>query len=647
MNNWDYKAFKAQDLVRRINNKEILVPQYQRGQVWKNDQREKLINSIKNGYPFGTILLYLDKEDNKYRLIDGLQRSTTIAWYLTNPSNIFDEKTDIDGDILEKIIELPEHRPTNSKQIKGILSSVIADWVITKHQTMDDINNIQYIECAMKIVDKFPYFKPYEIDISQILSDVLLKFKETCKQLSEITIPAIVYEGDKSSLPQIFERINSRGIKLSKYQILAATWSHSFYTIKHDELHRLHTYAEKYFLDLYQTINTFEIEKEEVSTGQLNLYQILYGFSKLLGEDYPHLFDPVKKNGEGSSAFNLITACLGMKNQDMKDLDQNLVHFLPNNDINPFLIKILSVVKDVNKILESYITFKNNKRSNSKPVIYHTEMQICSIIANVFINKYGYINIDEDLEYTLTLNLENKNKSWKEYRSKLSSNLMIRYTHDILNAYWKGSGDSKLNEVILDSQYYANQIERNRLKNVIENWYSDQKDSIRERKQIASPNKNTKLLLLIVYTSNFNYKESKGDYVYDYEHLITKDLIRKHLKRFDNNNQAINLPGSIIGNICLLPEYQNRSKGGMTIYQDHEYKEQMIIMDGLHDESDEKKKISLKELEEKYTFTEKEEMNWVDDMDQSFETLRNNYLNFVDNRFERILNKVLDSLYIE
>ena len=58
MSKWETKIYKASDLIEQIKSKNIKIPHYQRGQVWKDSQKETLIDSIKKGYPFGTILLY-------------------------------------------------------------------------------------------------------------------------------------------------------------------------------------------------------------------------------------------------------------------------------------------------------------------------------------------------------------------------------------------------------------------------------------------------------------------------------------------------------------------------------------------------------------------------------------------------------------
>jgi uncharacterized protein with ParB-like and HNH nuclease domain len=75
------------------DNKVIVVPRFQRGKRWKVDQENKFIDSLKKGYPFGTMLFYKQVEHNKeiYTLVDGLQRGNTIKKYMSSPTKYFSE----------------------------------------------------------------------------------------------------------------------------------------------------------------------------------------------------------------------------------------------------------------------------------------------------------------------------------------------------------------------------------------------------------------------------------------------------------------------------------------------------------------------------------------------------------------------------
>ena len=58
MENWRMESYSVEKLGKEINDGKIKVPKYQRGIVWNASQKEKLIDSMKKGYPFGSILLF-------------------------------------------------------------------------------------------------------------------------------------------------------------------------------------------------------------------------------------------------------------------------------------------------------------------------------------------------------------------------------------------------------------------------------------------------------------------------------------------------------------------------------------------------------------------------------------------------------------
>lgn len=61
-------------------NKDIVVPDFQRGYVWNIEQASKLIESFLLGLPIPQVFFYVD-DDNKFLVVDGQQRITSIAYY--------------------------------------------------------------------------------------------------------------------------------------------------------------------------------------------------------------------------------------------------------------------------------------------------------------------------------------------------------------------------------------------------------------------------------------------------------------------------------------------------------------------------------------------------------------------------------------
>jgi hypothetical protein len=78
------------------------------------------------------------------------------------------------------------------------------------------------------------------------------------------------------------------------------------------------------------------------------------------------------------------------------------------------------------------------------------------------------------------------------------------------------------------------------------------------------------------------------------------------------------LPISSIANLCYLPEYINRSKGDDTIYQDMNYFKNS--------------NLSLVEIESKYTFTKKENLEFLSKtfQDGDFYDLKSEYIIFLN-----------------
>ena len=108
---------------------EIRIPVFQRGIVWNDEQKKKLIESIKLGYPVGSLMAYETYEENKpvWSLIDGLQRTSTIIEYLDKPFKIADPSLFYSIDNLTVISQLLF--PDNPGQHISALGEVLNEWL--------------------------------------------------------------------------------------------------------------------------------------------------------------------------------------------------------------------------------------------------------------------------------------------------------------------------------------------------------------------------------------------------------------------------------------------------------------------------------------------------------------------------------------
>jgi len=74
-----------------FDSQKVQLPRFQRGLVWGPAKRKDLINSIKNGHPIGSLLVWEQHDGSGiFQLIDGLQRTNSIITYLDSPLVDFD-----------------------------------------------------------------------------------------------------------------------------------------------------------------------------------------------------------------------------------------------------------------------------------------------------------------------------------------------------------------------------------------------------------------------------------------------------------------------------------------------------------------------------------------------------------------------------
>ena len=163
--------YPLDSLVKRMNNTSIYIPTFQRGYVWKLREASRFIESLLLGLPVPGIVLARERETQKLLVIDGQQRLRTIQYFY---NGIFEP---------------------NEKEfaLDGISSS-------------------------------------FSGSTYKLLSD------EDRIRLDDSIIPATIVRqdepsDDESSIYQIFERLNTGGVKLQPQEIRAC--------IYHGELNEL------------------------------------------------------------------------------------------------------------------------------------------------------------------------------------------------------------------------------------------------------------------------------------------------------------------------------------------------------------------------------------------------------------------------
>lgn len=626
-NQWKIEEFTALQIEENLSNKIFSVPRYQRGLVWKDKQKNDLVDTIKKGLPFGTLLLY--KSGNGiYQVIDGLQRSNSILEFVKNPTQFFNEE-DIDTATIKKLAELTGVNG-NKTAIEEMIRELLISWVKNDHVTMKDVDSMQFSKFGRIVAEKFPTCKEKEFDIGDMIEPMMNNYQEICKTISTTKIPAIVMEGSDELLPLLFERINSKGTQLSKYQIFAATWSDKKYKLSDRHMGIVKANRDRYdlMLDGNGSIEDYD-STEFINKKELDAFEIAFGFGKYISEEYPHLFGKSSdEKSVESIGFTLLTGCLGLKNQQAKNMNTKLDELIGQSKIDIFLDKIMDSIKFADKIVGKYSKFKSNGRTNAGERPLHTEFQIASIIISIFLLRYAEIKIgDNDTVISIKYNFDHNSQSWKSiYEKALKKNAAKIYLMETFQKRWTGTGDKKMDQVIVTPDYYTKEVTKTDFEVSLDSWFEIMTSERSEFKRIASPKEQELLFLSAVYLSIFSAGQQVDGSNYDIEHLATQNLMKKHLDRFDGK---LRLPISSIGNLCLLPEYANRSKKDKTIYDDNEYLK--------------KSKMKIEDIENNYSFTSKTDLEWLNDETLPMDEFEDKYRQFIKAHFEKMKKKLIEN----
>ena len=238
-NKWENKSRKFSLLLKDLKEGKIKVPLFQRNFVWNYDEIINLLNSINDGHPIGTFIFWLTSENIQIRnkiieelsenkqysgdvdyIIDGQQRFTTLVTLFNLESSLKKFK-EIEKDInkFTKIIynyETKKFEKLNKKE----------NFKKENHFYLQEIFNNEHFEGSNlgKWLDNIFKKKGISLDsnseIKYELQDVVERFYKL-----DIAILSLNSDYDLEEVISLFEKINTRGKKLSVFEIVNAKWS--------------------------------------------------------------------------------------------------------------------------------------------------------------------------------------------------------------------------------------------------------------------------------------------------------------------------------------------------------------------------------------------------------------------------------------
>ncbi len=531
---YEFEHIRYDDL-----KKNITLPQFQRSLVWSKPQKEQFLQTVREGKPFGSILVY--KHMDKYEIIDGLQRFTTLRNYEDNPAEYieincenFPQISDI-ANIIKKLIPSIQIDLVERRIIDNIKQTL-------KEISLNDEKLIRIIRD--KIVEHYGD-ETISRQNCNLIEDYILdmaKIWRTYIDFRQLKIPTIIFTGEQSELPDIFEKLNTGGTKLSRYEVFASTWNSIL--LKIDKVEYLDYIEELYKKKSERTnlaISNYEegiVKKKKV----ISLYELCFAFGKKIKNTCPILFSTYSETEEDqvdSIGFTSLATVLGLSLKQLATLNKYINENTNINNLMQLMDKIICSYVQIEKILKNYISTVDNKVFTK-----FIEAQVLAIVGTQF--KLLYI-VNKDL----SLSNANTSKTVKEGFKRF---MPFTYLYDIIAEFWAGSGDRKLAEELekpLTENRYTSLILPSKWENLLIEWMTNQ--ITKKPKNVAIENK-----LFINFITKNSLDWSDNQTTYDIEHIIPK-------KRIADKN--LNVAISAIGNLCLLPTSDNRRKKDETLYE--------------------------------------------------------------------------------
>ena len=247
---------KLSELLTNIEKKDLVVPEFQREYVWTEEKSKQLVISLFKEYPVGALLFWKTDNPPKVRnitlnkdslgrislILDGQQRLTTLYLLIKNKIPPYYNKKEIEMDPRHlcynlKTMEFKYYQPTIMKNNEL--------WIkIT--ECFKEENDINVFSIAEKIsIDD----KEKSFGLAKELSDNLTKLMDISKK--EFPVEYVPNYASVDEAIDIFDKVNSMGTKLSKYQLalthITGKWPDANQTFKE----KIYDLEEKnFFFDL-------------------------------------------------------------------------------------------------------------------------------------------------------------------------------------------------------------------------------------------------------------------------------------------------------------------------------------------------------------------------------------------------------------
>lgn len=221
-----------------FEKKKIKINQeYQRGDIWKHQQRIELIRSIQNSYSIGVLVLFINS-DGQYEIMDGQQRLLAIKKYVEDTLDLTKSKLKKYSDLDEKEKILLDSYCIYYLKIKSFSEETKEEDIIQTFLRLQEgtpLNKAEKINAYRgKFKDSFRKFKEEHQFFTLLGKEKRFRWRLLCAEFLLLELesdfqnkifPGIGIDDFKGALKDYEEEISETKIKFLNGNLDLMTWS--------------------------------------------------------------------------------------------------------------------------------------------------------------------------------------------------------------------------------------------------------------------------------------------------------------------------------------------------------------------------------------------------------------------------------------
>jgi len=522
----------------------LTVPKYQRGLVWSDKDKQEFVDTLANGFPFGSILIRKG-DKGMYTVIDGQQRLTTINDLKKNPEKYWSHLDEIEK--YKEFQSLSNTLVSITDKEQPILKEFFSQAII-KNSNEFDVNKLA--KGVKGFSDIFGKSTNDLLDNLSRISEYIKKARQDLEKyvdVDNIVIPIIEFTGPEENLPSVFENLNRTGKKLSKYQVFAASWANHLITLNDTQIEKglIESVINRYdrMTKARDNIEISDYNEQDIRKGrELNLSELAFGIGDLVINRLKSLItakfdDDDLRDEYGFATLGII---VGIPNTKLSGIAKKFKEREIESNLSDELQILDNILQSLNKTFERLLE-KPGMISNKQKEYENglsKNFKILSYIAALWVKR------DNKVE-----------------QQKILTFLPSYYLVDDLQNLWKSTGDKRLSSYYVTPsdgtpmKSYSLPVSQSRYKSAVESWIESDKDN-------ASIQIKSVVKTIVTMHANLKYSHyyaNNNVTSTDFEHIYSK----KSLSEYYSEN---NIPGASVGNVMILKTDMNRSKHGKNLY---------------------------------------------------------------------------------